>query len=142
MTVGSLDPPATARDLAMEMLRGETGSVSDISGAQCRIFDQIRRELGHWIGADACAALAGRALADARERHACLEAASFAADGEGLGFRFDGTAAHAPEEVLAAFEDVLTSFIELLGRFVGPDLAIRFVLQGWRARSAPGDLSR
>lgn len=128
----------SARGLATEIIAAEVSAVPDPSHALGRIFNRIVRELGGWMGPDACFALVGRALADARRRHACLRGAHLDVEELGLCFSFDGAAQLPPAEVVVAFEDVLTIFIEILGRFVGLELAIHLVWQGWRPKPPPG----
>ena len=128
-------PPATpsAREVAHRLIARDAvaSDVPDGAAVSARLAcERICRDLSRWLGAAGCDALFARALADSRAVHPLLDRIRIGARSEsGLegveeAVRADGAAA-----VAAALEAVLVAMIELLGRLIGSDMALRLLEQ-------------
>jgi hypothetical protein len=88
---------------------------------------ELRTGLGRWIGTEGYQALVDRALTLARPKHPVL--GSFSC----LGGDEQGTAAavgaHGAADVAAGLVAFVTAVIELLGRIIGDEMAVRLVEQ-------------
>jgi hypothetical protein len=88
---------------------------------------QLRTGLGRWIGSEGYQALFDRALALTRAQHPALGNVSC------LGGDEPGTAAavraHGAADVAAGMVALVTAVIELLGRIIGDEMAVRLVEQ-------------
>ena len=92
--------------------------------------ERICRELAHWLGAAGCEALFARALADARAAHPLLGRIRIGARSEsGLEGVDEAVRADGAPAVASALEAVLVAMIELLGRLIGSDMAMRLLEQ-------------
>jgi hypothetical protein len=126
MTPGSQVATDTARRL-WERAAGDTTSPEKLAGAADRMCSELRTGLGRWIGAEGYQALVDRAIAQTRAEHPALDGFSC------LGGDEPGTAAavgaHGAAQVAAALTAMVTAVIELLGRIIGADMAVRLVEQ-------------
>lgn len=98
----------------------------------------MSENLSRWVGVDGSTALFARAIAEAKLEHPALSNvrysrhSSVCLDGLAESAQIHGSRA-AAEGVTA----VLTALIELLGRLIGEDLAIRLVEQSVPAVARP-----
>ena len=94
-------------------------------GAAC---DDLYRDLSRWVGPDGCHALFKRALAETRATHPALERLQLRAHSdpyiEGVA---DALAEHGEAAAADAFESLLFSLVELLGRLIGDDMASKLI---------------
>jgi hypothetical protein len=85
-------------------------------------------DLSRWVGPDGCHALFTRALAEARSRHPALAQIHLRVRSDPY---VDGvaetTAAHGEPAAAEALEAMLAFLIELLGRLIGEDMAMKLI---------------
>lgn len=90
--------------------------------------DSLYRELSRWVGPDGCHALFARALAETRTEHPALAQIQLRARSEPY---IDGVAetimAHGDPVTAAALESMLVRLVELLGRLIGDDMAMKLI---------------
>jgi hypothetical protein len=83
--------------------------------------------LGRWIGTEGYQALVDRALAQTRAEHPSLDGFScLGGDGSGT---VAAMGAHGTAQVSAGLVAMVTAVIELLGRIIGAEMAVRLVEQ-------------
>ena len=101
--------------------------------------NQLYRELSRWVGPDGCHALFTRARAQARTEYPALGEIQLRTRSEPY---VDGVAetimAHGDAATAEALESMLVRLVELLGRLIGDDMAMKLIEQGLAA-SDPGD---
>ena len=140
----SRDPPARqiARRLVDSRRPGRTGP--DVAArAAASACERLYRELSTWVGLDGCHALFTRALAQAQAEHPELGQIQLRARSEPY---IDGVAAtimaHGDAATAEAFESVLVRLVELLGRLIGDDMAMKLIERSLfaseRGNAAPG----
>jgi hypothetical protein len=106
---------------------GDTGTPEAVAAAAERTSAELRAGLARWIGAEGYRALLDRALVLVRPEHPAL--------GGLPGFGGDGPAPaaaggpHGAREVAAGLEALVATVIELLGRIIGDEMAVRLVEQ-------------
>ncbi len=137
----SRDQPA-AQEIARRLInshrsqRAEGHTAARAAAAAC---DQLYRELSRWVGPDGCHALFTRALAQARTEYPALGQIQLHAGSEPY---IDGVAeaimAHGDPATAEAFESMLVSLVELLGRLIGDDMAMKLIERSL-AESKRGD---
>jgi hypothetical protein len=90
--------------------------------------DHLYRELSRWVGPDGCHALFTRALAQARAEHPALAQIHLKPRSEPY---IDGVAesimAHGDPATAEALESMLARLVELLGRLIGDDMAMKLI---------------
>jgi hypothetical protein len=100
-------------------------SAARTAAAAC---DHLYRELSQWVGPDGCHALFTRALAQARTEYPALEQIQLHARSEPY---VEGVAetimAHGDAATAEALESMLVRLIELLGRLIGDDMAMKLI---------------
>jgi hypothetical protein len=93
-----------------------------------RACSAVSRNLRDAMGDDGCAALLGRALALAEARHGVLASVRHV---NGRGISLDGLSAaieaHGVVTVAAAIEAMLAALLDVLGRLIGEDMAVRLM---------------
>lgn len=127
MTNGAL-PPRTLARRVIDAGRSQSVGGEAASGAAAAACNDLYDELSRWIGADGCHALFTRALAEARKDSPPLQSIQ-------LGLRLvpyvQGTdtaiAAHGDAETAAGIEILLIRLLELLGRLIGDDMAVKLI---------------
>ena len=130
------------------MLGGDAPGGADALDVCNQLVHALAGELTEWIGEDGFVALLRRALNAEKPRHACLADARVGTDAVGKGGAHLVLAPSGAEQgaVQAALGCVLAKFIELLGRFVGLEMATRLTMRAWRehlpADDTPGRGSR
>jgi hypothetical protein len=123
------DPAArqTARRLISARGPGPAGrdSAARTAAAAC---DDLYRELSRWVGPDGCHALFTRALAQSRTEHPALGQVQLHARAEPY---IDGVAeaimARGDPATAEALESMLVHLVELLGRLIGDDMAMKLI---------------
>jgi hypothetical protein len=112
---------------------GDTGART---AAAC---NQLYRELSRWVGPDGCHALFTRARAEARTEYPALAEIQLRIRSEPY---IDGVAktimAHGDAATAEALESMLVRLVELLGRLIGDDMALKLIERSLRA-SEDGD---
>jgi hypothetical protein len=105
--------------------RAEGHTSARAAAAAC---DQLYRELSRWVGPDGCHALFTRALAQARIEYPALGQIQLRARSEPY---IDGVAetimAHGDTATAEGLEAMLVHLIELLGRLIGDDMAMKLI---------------
>lgn len=90
--------------------------------------NQLHQDLSRWIGLDGCHALFTRALAQARTDYPLLEEIRLRPRSEpyveGATETID---AYGSAQTAEAIESMLASLIELLGRLIGDDMAMKLI---------------
>jgi hypothetical protein len=107
-----------------------TSAPEEVAVAAERICTELRTGLGRWIGAEGYRALLDRALGLARAKHPALDGLSCLGGDEPL--TAAAVRAHGAAEVAAGMEALVAALIELLGRIIGEDMAVRLVEQTGR----------
>jgi hypothetical protein len=140
--VSPSDKNAPAREIAGRLMRSgrstERGGDSPAHAAAAA-GDRLYRELSRWVGRDGCLALFARALAEARTDHPVLGKIQLHARAEPY---IDGVAetiiAQGEPVTAEALESMLVRLVELLGRLIGDDMAIKLI-ERTLAPSDPAD---
>jgi len=124
-------PDSAARNIAHRLIassRSEGHGGDSPARAAAAACDRLYRELSRWVGRDGCHALFTRALAQARTDHPALAKIQLRARAEPY---IDGV----PETIIAqgdpataeALDAMLVSLVELLGRLIGDDMAMKLI---------------
>jgi hypothetical protein len=106
---------------------GDATAPEKVSAAAERMCTQLQVGLGRWIGGDGYRALLGRALRSTRAEHPTLGAISCLggdAPATTAAVRAEGAA-----ELGAGLVALVAEVIELLGRIIGDEMALRLVDQ-------------
>lgn len=106
---------------------GDNPTPEKIAATADRIGTQLRAGLGRWIGVEGYRALLerSRALSCAKNPALC----ELSALGESDSATKAAVAAHGAGAVVAGMTALIAAMIELLGRIIGGDLAVRLVEQ-------------
>ena len=120
-----------AQQLARRLIdshRSERAEGHTAARAVAAACDQLYRDLSRWVGPDGCHALFTRALAQARTEYPVLGQVELRPRSEPY---IDGVAAtimaHGDATTAEALESMLTHLVELLGRLIGDDMAIKLI---------------
>lgn len=120
-----------ARQLAHRLIDGSRrdGAPSQHSPHSVAVaFDHLYQSLSRLVGLDGCHALFTRAHANARAKHPLLANIQLRARSTPY---LDGVAEtvdqHGAGETVEALESMLVALIELLGRLIGDDMAIKLI---------------
>jgi len=106
---------------------GESTAPEAVAAAAQRVGIQLRAGLSRWIGTDGYRVLLLRAVALTRAQHPVLiEYASLGADEP---VSTEAVAAQGAGSVATGLVALVTVLIELLGRIIGRDMAVRLVDQ-------------
>ena len=123
------DPPG--RQIVRRLVdsrRHERSGGDTAARAAVSACEHLYRELSRWVGPDGCHALFTRALAQAQADHPALGQIQLRARSEPY---IDGVAAtimaHGDAATAEAFESVLVHLVELLGRLIGDDMAMKLI---------------
>ena len=126
---------SSAHDTARQLLAREIAATGGSSAAHAaaaaeRAFERVSINLARWVGPDGTHALFARALVLAQRQSPILRAVTPPTRSALL---FDALAASVGPQDTKAVTDatamILTTLIELLGRLIGNDLAIRLVAE-------------
>jgi hypothetical protein len=122
-------PPA--REIAGRLIssrRSERKGGETAARAAAAACDNLYRELSRWVGSDGCHALFTRALAETRIEYPALAQIQLHARSEPY---IDGVAetimAHGDPATAEALESMLVRLVELLGRLIGDDMAVKLI---------------
>lgn len=134
----------TARQIAHRLIKrhGSDRAGSDTAArAAASASNHLYRELSRWVGSDGCRALFTRALAEARAEHPALEQIQLRPRSElhkegAETIIADGDAASAE-----ALESMLVRLVELLGRLIGDDMAMKLIERSIAASEGGGATS-
>ena len=121
---------AAATDAARRLwarAAGDASTPEEIALAAERMCTQLRLGLGRWVGADGYRALLDRALGVARAAHPALSGLS-CLGGDDAPTR-GAVGEHGADEVTAGLAGLVAVLIELLGRIIGAEMAVRLVEQ-------------
>jgi hypothetical protein len=139
-TLSGNQPPA--REIARRLISGrrsEREGGDTAARAAAAACDNLYRELSRWVGPDGCHALFTRALAGTRTEYPALAQIQLRARLEPY---IDGVAetimAHGDPVTAGALESMLIRLVELLGRLIGDDMAVKLIEQS-QASSEHGD---
>lgn len=128
-TLSRDQPPA--RQIAHRLInspRSKRAGGDTAARAAAAACDHLYRELSRWVGSDGCHALFTRALAQARTEYPALGQIQLRARLEPY---IDGVAetimAHGGAATAEAIESMLARLIELLGRLIGDDVAMKLI---------------
>jgi hypothetical protein len=140
-------PPGQSpnRQLARRLIeapRSERSDADSLARATAAACARLYRELSRWVGLDGCYALFSRALAEARTDHPALAQIEIRARTQP---HIDAVAetimARGDPATAEALEFMLERLIELLGRLIGDDMAIKLIERSLAA-PAPGSNDR
>jgi len=137
-------PSPTALQIARRLVAREVAPGSDakpevVAAALQRTCVRVSENLRDSMGEDGSNALLARALSRTEAQHPALTSIRRLNEG---GIHLDGVvasvAAQGVAPVTAAVEALLASLVEILGRLVGEDMAIRLIDDEPRSRSSDG----
>jgi hypothetical protein len=118
--------------LVSRLIAREAGAASDSNAAAmaANVIQRITADLCHFLGSDGCDALLMRARSQAQAAHPSLKNITIVAlpDPSVQGVP-ESIQAHGVAETAAGLESTLVSLIELLGRLIGDELAMKIVDQ-------------
>jgi hypothetical protein len=122
-------PPA--RQIAHHLInsrRSERTGGDTAAHAAAAACDHLYQDLSRWIGLDGCHTLFTRALAQARIDHPLLEEIQLRPGSEpyveGV---TETTDAYGAAQTAEALESMLVGLVELLGRLIGDDMAMKLI---------------
>jgi len=122
-------PSQLARRL-ISIRRSEHAGADTPARAAAAACDHLYRELSRWVGRDGCHALFARALSEARTDGSALEGIHLRAGSDPY---VDGAAetimAHGDAATAEGLESMLVRLVELLGRLIGDDMAVKLIEQ-------------
>lgn len=131
------------RDVARRILARVAGtreSPADVAAIADDVFQQLHASLVPWFGSEAVDALIARTVDRVRSVDPVLRGMSSAAVGT---TRLDGATqllrAASPADAEAAVITLVGTFVALLGRLVGRDLALRLIEQNGLDKDQPND---
>ncbi len=104
---------------------GDTDSAEEVAAVTERVCIQLRAGLGRWIGTMGYRALLHRALALARAEHPAL--AGLSCHGGDEEMIAAAVRTHGSAEVAAGMVALVAILVDLLGRIIGEDMAVRLV---------------
>lgn len=127
MTNGAQSPHTLAR-LVIDAGRSHPTGGDGASGAAAAACNYLYNELSRWIGPDGCHALFTRALAEARKESPPLQSVQLSARVVPYMQGIDtAVVAHGDAETAAGLEVLLIRLLELLGRLIGDDMAMKLI---------------
>jgi hypothetical protein len=121
----SVDAAETARDLWARARGNSRGAKGDTEVAE-QLCAHLRAGLGRWVGSDGYRVLLDRAISQTRGEHPVLDRVSCQGGARLARGSFRGQDAG---EIATGMVALVTALIELLGRIIGDEMAIRLVEQ-------------
>ena len=106
---------------------GDSNTPEDVAVAATRMCTELRVGLTRWVGAMGYRALLDRALLLARAEHPAL--GSLSCHGGDEPVTTAAVRAHSAAEVATGMVALVAALVELLGRILGEDMAVRLVEQ-------------
>jgi hypothetical protein len=126
MTPNSASATEAARHLWARYADDEA-SAEELAAAAKRLFSQLETGLARWVGAEGFRVLSGRAL---RQAQAARPALGDLPDcGRDVGAVVSAVRTHGAPKVAVGMITVIATLIELLGRIIGEEMAVRLVEQ-------------
>jgi hypothetical protein len=129
-----LSRESPARQIARRLVdsrRHERRGPDVAARAAASACEHLYRELSRWVGPDGCHALFTRALAQAQAEYPVLGQIQLRARSEPY---IDGVAAtimaNGDAATAEALESMLVRLVELLGRLIGDDMAMKLIERG------------
>ncbi|MDZ4259853.1 MAG: hypothetical protein U0974_10960 [Gemmatimonadales bacterium] len=121
---------------------GDSREPAEIARVAGQLGTDLRTGLGRWIGADAYQILQKRAIIAARASHPSLDGISRL--GEDAALTITAVRVHGAPAVVDGIVALVAQVIELLGRIIGQETAIRLVEQcgAPRPHEVPGTASK
>jgi hypothetical protein len=126
-----LSRESPARQIARRLIdsrRPDRAGADTAARAAASACEHLYRELSRWVGPDGCHALFTRALAQAQVEYPALGQIQLRARSEPY---IDGVAAtimaHGDAATAQALQSMLVHLVELLGRLIGDDMAMRLI---------------
>lgn len=117
-------------------MRREAGTHAGPISVTQGVFGRLRGQVGRWVGLDAFDALAERSCTLARGRHPSLRALTWRGGKEPVLAGIEVPVGRE-EDAYTGAEALVATLVELLGRFIGDEMACRIVLDGWPAPDDP-----
>ena len=110
------------------------------AAAAARVLDRVSANLSRFIGNDGCLALMMRARSRAEAAHPSLKTISIVANSNlAVHGMAEGIQAFGAAEIAAGLESTLASLLDLLGRLIGDELAVKLVEQNSTGGEIPED---
>jgi hypothetical protein len=106
---------------------GDSSTSEDVAVAATGLSIELRAGLTRWVGAMGYRALIDRALLLARAEHPALGSLSYTGGEEPV--TPGAVRAYSPAEVGAGMVALVAALVELLGRIIGEEMAVRLVEQ-------------
>jgi hypothetical protein len=119
---------AAATEVAQRLWQravGDSNTPEDVAVAATHMCTWLRVGLTRWVGTMGYRALIDRALLLARAEHPAL--GSLSCHGEEEPLTRAMVRAHSAEEVATGMVALVTALVELLGRILGEEMAVRLV---------------
>ena len=113
--------------LLWSRVAGNASETQEVAKAAELMYTRLRLGLGRWIGVMGYRALLDRALGPARAEHPAL--AGLSCHGGEEPEVAAAVRAHGAAEVAAGMRAVVAVLIDLLGRIIGEEMALRLVEQ-------------
>jgi hypothetical protein len=110
-----------------ERAAGDTDSPEEVAVAATHMCTELRAGLSRWVGSMGYRALIDRALLLARAEHPAL--GSLDCHGGDEPVTMSGVRAHSAAEVATGMVALVAALVELLGRIIGEEMAVRLVEQ-------------
>jgi hypothetical protein len=126
MTPRSAAATEVARRL-WERAAGDTDSAVEVAVAATRMCTELRAGLSRWVGSMGYRALIDRALLLARAEHPAL--GSLSCHGGDEPASSAAVRVHSAAEVATGMVALVAALVELLGRIIGEEMAVRLVEQ-------------
>lgn len=136
--MSSVNDPSVLSVSSRHWLRvaGTATSDEEVAAAADRLCLELHNGLSRWIGIDGYRSLQDRALREVLADHPALAELSFAGSDTAATLR--AVQAYGKEEVAEGMVALVGSVLELLGRIIGVEMALRLVEHwGDRARDEP-----
>jgi hypothetical protein len=131
MTQSSLAAIEAAR-LLWARTAGDISEPEAVAEAAERMCSQLGAGLGRWVGTTGYRALLDRAVKLVRSEHPALE--SLACQGGEAPLIAAAAREHGAAEVAAGMMALVEALVELLGRIIGQEMALRLVEQSGSER--------
>lgn len=126
MSQGS--PPSNeVSRLLWERVAGDSTAPGEVAEAAERICTNLRAGLGRWVGPMGYYALLDRAVGQARAEHPAL--ASLSCHGGEKSEMMVAVRTYGAAEVASGMVALVATLIDLLGRIIGEEMAVRLVEQ-------------
>ena len=126
--------------VAREVVQGKEGKPDNAAAALQRACSGVSRNLRDSLGEDGWTALLARALARTETDYPALKNIRRLEGGLDLDAVIAGIETHGLANVTAAIEALFAALIDILGRLIGEDMAIRLIDQdAERSRPSGGE---